>query len=211
MANSFLLPHQSGRRPWLQGATRCLTVAAVSTVGVGAEANAQTRSEPLPPVRVIEGPPLADALIADLQRRVRSAAERNRRYVEIRQVVAGDSGAVQRGWRKAQCEIRDVAIEIQSSEIAEAPVVAFVGGRATSRVTDELSTREAAARQVPALIASDVRFAFLYIRVNGEWRLTLAQLKPTQLPEAEWQDLRLEPPGSDQQHACVVTRIWREI
>jgi hypothetical protein len=117
----------------------------------------------------------------------------------------------------------DVAIDVRSGEFEQSAIVAIVTGRTHSDVARGLATREATEQMVrvhPREIASDGRFALLYIHGEGEWRLTLAQFRaelsatPDTLPGPlgmGWQDLWTRELCTKQQDFCIVADIWRHL
>lgn len=203
-------------------AARRTAVTGTLALGVCSSPLAQDRTSK-PPVHITKGRSLPTALVGDFRERVHEAVQRNNRYVETWQVPTHQGLPLAGTWRKTWCELSDVAIEMRSSEVGSSPVVAIVTGRAHSDVARALPSDDAAQRTSRVRdreIASDGRFALLYVHVEADWRRTLSQFWPELnvapeishgLSEIQWQDLWSGGPGTEQQDFCVVAEIWRRL
>jgi hypothetical protein len=203
-----------------QGQTcgRLLAVTALLTLAAHAPLSAQDAHAILPPARVTQGPALPPALIRDLQERVRRAIVETARFIEASPAPIGAATGA-KNWRRTSCELRDVAIELESGYVANSGIVATVGGVARTSVLTGFSSRRAAERGAAATQQGaevvESRFAFLYARTPAGWRLVLAKSRPERASATDqgedWRDLWSDDVAPPQQHACIRADVWRRL
>jgi hypothetical protein len=216
-----------GRARRRAGAVLIVTLVAVSPP---TSVRAQDVPAELPPARVTKGPALPAALVASIRHKVRDAVAKTRRHVPA--VVDGDTttaakGSASRSRRRLACEVRDVDIALESSDLPGSPVAATVTGRVRSYLEgtfpSDSAARAGGGAASPGEPTTAAVFALLYVHAAGqpddEWRLTLAKSHPTPraaskkdaaqpVAEPAWRDLWSGESGGARQPACMAAAIW---